>query len=132
MFLTLCYAVVDPAHGKLTFSNAGHPHAFLVSDAGVVSRLEATRPPLGLGGGGSERTVSFERGKGILCLFTDGLADARGPGGDRFGEERVLSHVINLRNRPSQHILEAVFTDIAAFTGGGPANDDRTLLLLKI
>jgi len=25
-----------------------------------------------------------------------------------------------------QHILEAVFTDIAAFTGGGPANDDRT------
>lgn len=133
MFLTLCYAVVDPTHGTMTFANAGHPHAFLVStETGAVTRLEATRPPLGLGGGGSERTVSFERGKGVLCLFTDGLADARGPGGDRFGEQRVLSHVINLRGRPSQHILEAVFTDIAAFTGGGPANDDRTLLLLKI
>jgi sigma-B regulation protein RsbU (phosphoserine phosphatase) len=76
--------------------------------------------------------VPFERGKAILCLFTDGLADARGPSGERFGEPRVLSHVVNLRNRPAQHILEAVFTDIAAFTGGGPANDDRTLVLLKV
>src|SRR2546427_3593055 len=96
------------------------------------SRLEATRPPLGLGDGGQERVVPFERGKAILCLFTDGLADARGPNGERFGEQRVLSHVVNLRARPARHILEAVFTDIAAFTGGAPANDDRTVVLLKV
>ena len=132
MFLTLCYAVVDPAKGTLTYANAGHPHAFLVSDAGVATRLDATRPPLGLGGGGAERVMPFERGKAILCLFTDGLADARGPNGERFGEQRVLSHVVNLRSRPARHILEAVFTDIAAFTGGAPANDDRTLVLLKV
>src|SRR5207237_801427 len=133
MFLTLCYAVADPAQGTLTYANAGHPHAFLVStETGAVTRLEATRPPLGLGDGGQERTLPFERGKAILCLFTDGLADARGPNGERFGEQRVLSHVVNLRGRPARHILEAVFTDIAAFTGGGTANDDRTLVLLKI
>src|SRR3989442_6002005 len=133
MFLTLCYAVADPANGTLTFANAGHPHAFLVStETGAVTRLQATRPPLGLGDGGQERVLPFERGKAILCLFTDGLADARGPSGERFGEPRVLSHVVNLRSRPARHILEAVFTDIAAFTGGAPANDDRTLVLLKV
>jgi sigma-B regulation protein RsbU (phosphoserine phosphatase) len=133
MFLTLCYVVADPVEGKLTYSNAGHPHAFLVSsETGVVTRLDATRPPLGLGHGGAERVVPFKRGEAILCLFTDGLVDARGPNGDRFGEERVLSHVTNLRGRPARHILEAVFTDIAAFTGGAPANDDRTLVLLKV
>jgi sigma-B regulation protein RsbU (phosphoserine phosphatase) len=132
MFLTLCYAVADPAKGTLTYANAGHPHAFLVSEAGGATRLAATRPPLGLGDGGAERVVPFERGKAILCLFTDGLADARGPSGERFGEPRVLSHVVNLRGRPARHILEAVFTDIAAFTGGAPANDDRTLVLLKV
>jgi sigma-B regulation protein RsbU (phosphoserine phosphatase) len=132
MFLTLCYAVADPPKGTLTYANAGHPHAFLVSSAdGTVKRLQATRPPLGLGNGGQERVERFERGKAILCLFTDGLADARGPSGERFGEQRVLSHVTNLRARPARHILEAVFTDIAAFTGGAPANDDRTLVLLK-
>ena len=133
MFLTLCYAVADPAKGTLTYANAGHPHAFLVStQTGDVTRLDATRPPLGLGGGGEERVLPFERGKAILCLFTDGLADARGPNGERFGEQRVLSHVVNIRSRPARHILEAVFTDIAAFTGGAPANDDRTLVLLKV
>src|SRR5204862_7833812 len=56
MFLTLCYAVADPASGTLTYANAGHPHAFLVStDNGAITRLEATRPPLGLGGGGLGR-----------------------------------------------------------------------------
>ncbi len=133
MFLTLCYAVADPANGTLTYANAGHPHAFLVStQTGNLTRLDATRPPLGLGGGGEERALPFERGKAILCLFTDGLADAPGPNGERFGEQRVLSHVVNLRSRPARHILEAVFTDIAAFTGGAAANDDRTLVLLKI
>jgi sigma-B regulation protein RsbU (phosphoserine phosphatase) len=133
MFLTLCYAVADPAKGILTYANAGHPHAFLVStESGAVMRLEATRPPLGLGGGGEERVVPFQRGKSVLCLFTDGLADARGPSAERFGEQRVLSHVVNLRNRPARHMLEAVFTDIAAFTDGAPANDDRTLVLLKV
>ena len=130
MFLTLCYAVVDPVKGSLAYANAGHPHAFLVSDQ--VQRLDATRPPLGLGDGGAERVLTFQRGNAILCLFTDGLADARGPNGERFGEQRVLSHVVNLRGRPARHILEAVFTDIAAFTGGAPANDDRTLVLLKV
>jgi len=133
MFLTLCYAVADPALGTLTYANAGHPHAFLIStETGAVTRLDATRPPLGLGDGGQERTVPCERGKAILCLFTDGLADARGPSGERFGEPRVLSHIVNLRSRPARHMLEAVFTDIAAFTGGAPANDDRTLVLLKV
>ena len=133
MFLTLCYAVADPPKGTLTYANAGHPHAFLVAtDTGASTRLEATRPPLGLGGGGEERVLPFQRGKAILCLFTDGLVDAPGPNGERFGEQRVLSHVVNLRSRPARHILEAVFTDIAAFTDGAPANDDRTLVLLKV
>jgi len=49
MFLTVFYAVVDPKVGRITFANAGHPHAFLVSTrTGEAVRLEATRPPLGL------------------------------------------------------------------------------------
>ncbi|MGH7608312.1 MAG: PP2C family protein-serine/threonine phosphatase, partial [Gemmatimonadales bacterium] len=135
MFLSLCYAVIDPARGQLTYANAGHPHAFLVDTAtGAHTRLAATRPPLGLGGTGTERALSFQHGHAILCLFTDGLVEARDQrgGGEAFGEQRVLGHVTHLNDRPAQHILEAVFTHHAAFTGGAPALDDRTLVLLKI
>ena len=132
MFLSLFYAVIDPPAGRIAYANAGHPHAFLVSgDRGEAQRLEATRPPLGLGVGGEEHSKPWRRRESILCLFTDGLVDARNELGDRFGEARVLSHVTNLRARPAREILEAVFTDIAAFTGGAPASDDRTLVLLK-
>ncbi|HEV8264164.1 MAG TPA: SpoIIE family protein phosphatase [Gemmatimonadales bacterium] len=129
MFMTLFYGVIDPAAGRLTYANAGHPHAFLLG--GDVMRLEATRPPLGLGVGGEDRAIPWRRRESMLALFTDGLADAAGEGGGRFTEERVIGHVTNLRTRPAREILEAVFTDIAAFTGGATATDDRTLVLLR-
>jgi sigma-B regulation protein RsbU (phosphoserine phosphatase) len=134
MFLSLCYAVVDPVQGRLTYANAGHAHAFLVGAGAELARLEATRPPLGLGGGGAERVIPFRRHQTVLTLYTDGLADARDQrgGGEVFGDDRVLGHVRNQRDRPARHILEAVFTHIAAFTGGAPAHDDRTLVLLKV
>jgi sigma-B regulation protein RsbU (phosphoserine phosphatase) len=132
MFLSLFYAVIDPAAGRIAYANAGHPHAFLVDGpTGDAIRLEATRPPLGLGVGGEEQVKPWRRREAILTLFTDGLVDARNESGERFGEERVLSHVRNLRKQPAREILEAVFTDIAAFTGGAAASDDRTLVLLK-
>jgi sigma-B regulation protein RsbU (phosphoserine phosphatase) len=132
MFLSLFYAVIDPTAGRIAYANAGHPHAFLVDGAsGTAERLEATRPPLGLGVGGEEHSKPWRRREAILALFTDGLVDARNETGERFGEERVLGHVRNLRGHPAREILEAVFTDIAAFTGGAPATDDRTLVLLK-
>ena len=131
MFMTLFYGVIDPAAGRLAYANAGHPHAFLVTGT-EATRLEATRPPLGLGVGGEDRTVPWRRREVVLSLFTDGLADAAGERGGRFSEDRVIGHVTNLHARPVREILEAVFTDIAAFSGGAAAADDRTLVLLRV
>jgi phosphoserine phosphatase RsbU/P len=133
MFLTLFYAVMDPAEEKLVFANAGHAPAFLVSaETGEWGRLNATRPPLGLGAApGSDDGRPWRKKKDILCLFTDGVVEAVGVYGDRYGEERALAHVARLRERPVREILEAIFADLAAFTGGGPASDDRSVVLLR-
>jgi sigma-B regulation protein RsbU (phosphoserine phosphatase) len=132
MFLTLCYAVVDPRAERLQFANAGHPHAFLVAAAGAATRLAATRPPLGVPAAPApDQTAPWPRRAAALCLFTDGVADAAGPDGARFGEERVLGHVSRLRERPARDILEAVFADLAGFTGGAAPHDDRTVVILK-
>jgi sigma-B regulation protein RsbU (phosphoserine phosphatase) len=133
MFLTLVYAVVDPRAGRLTYANAGHPHAFVVDGStGTAARLDATRTPLGVGAAPStDEARPWRRGRDILCLFTDGIADAASESGARFGEERVLAHVRALHARPAREILEAIYTEVAAFTGGGRASDDRTVVLLK-
>jgi len=133
MFLTVFYAVVDAQAGRITFGNAGHAHAFLVSTrTGEATRLEATRPPLGLATApGADATRPWTRKDAILCLFTDGVAEALGGRGERFGEERVLGHVARLRDRPALEILESVHADLAGFTGGAPPTDDRTVVILK-
>jgi phosphoserine phosphatase RsbU/P len=134
MFLTLFYAVIDPTAGRLAYANAGHAHAFVVAaDSGESIRLGATRAPLGVAGApGGEGVRPWRRREDLLCLFTDGLADAVNEGGERFGEQRVLGHATALRHRPTREILEAIYADVAAFTGGGQANDDRTVVLLKV
>ena len=148
MFLTVFYAVVDPKGGRITFANAGHPHAFLVSTrTGEAVRLEATRPPLGLATEpGADAVRTWARREAIICLFTDGVAEALGGAGgaggtggagggapgERFGEERVLGHVARLKDRPAREILESVHADLAGFTGGAPPADDRTVVILKV
>src|SRR2546430_7830141 len=80
MFLTVFYAVVDPKVGRITFANAGHPHAFLVSTrTGKAVRLEATRPPLGLAAApGGDAVLTWARRAAIHCLFTDRVTEAPG------------------------------------------------------
>jgi sigma-B regulation protein RsbU (phosphoserine phosphatase) len=103
-------------------------------DSGAIVRLEATRPPLGLGAPAApgDRQETWLRRQDVLCLFTDGITDATDDAGRRFGEERVLSHVQALRTKPAQLMLEAIFADLAAFTGGAPSSDDRTLLIARV
>lgn len=134
MFLTIFYAVVDPQGERITYANAGHPHAFLVStDTGHATRLDATRPPLGVGTApGEDATRRLGRHEAVLCLFTDGLVEAPGVSGQRFGEERVLGHVARLKDRPAREILESVYADLAGFTSGAAPTDDRTVVILKV
>jgi len=133
MFLTVFYGVLDPGAERITFANAGHPHAFLVATrTGKATRLEATRPPLGAATQPGEDGVQpWRRREVILCLFTDGVTEALGGRGERFGEERVLGHVARLKDRPARDILESVHADLAGFTGGASPTDDRTVVILK-
>ena len=133
MYFTLFYGVLDPKAGRLTYASAGHGYAFHVAgDTGTATRLETTRTPLGFGSArGEDRTLSWRAGVDILCLFTDGLVEALGERGDRFGDSRVISHVSGLRQRPMEEILTAIYADVAAYTGGAAATDDRTVVLVK-
>ena len=133
MFLTLFYGVVDPAAGRLFYANAGHPQAFVVRADGTPCRLDATRPPLGLAAGNrADQELPWARRADTLCLFTDGVADATSLRGTRFGEERVLGHVSRMRGRSTLDILNAVTTELDAFTDGADPADDRTIVLLRV
>jgi sigma-B regulation protein RsbU (phosphoserine phosphatase) len=132
MYLTLFYAVLDPARKRLLFSNAGHPHAFIVHENGATTRLAATDPPVGIAGPGSygQEDVPWDPQSDLLFCFTDGLSDSLDTAGGENGEERVLREVVEHRERTLPHIVDALFA-LAADPRVNVPPDDRTALVLR-
>jgi sigma-B regulation protein RsbU (phosphoserine phosphatase) len=130
-YLTVFYGVLDPINRKLTWASAGHPHAFRFPAEGAPERLEATAPPLGLGTDPiGLRSVAWNAGRDLLCLWTDGLVDAQNEAGERFGETRLLGALASRRGWIPELIVADVMAEADAFSPH-PA-DDRTLLVLRI
>lgn len=130
MYLTLFYGVIDPAAGTITYSNAGHSHAYSIGESGEITRLDVTDPPFGMVDRDDygERTVPWKPERDLLFLFTDGLSDALGLGEIK-GVDRLVAEVCEGRDLPTESLLERVFS-IAHGSASAPP-DDRTALLLR-
>lgn len=133
MYVSLFYGVLDPGAGRLTYANAGHPHAFRVPEQGPPQRLRATSPPLGVVALGEYREAQCEWHvrQDLLCLFTDGLSDAFSRAGSVSGERALVRELSQLRDRPVTEILDALFQRAAQATDLGVPPDDRTAVLVR-
>jgi len=132
MFITLCYAVVNPKKGTLEYANTGHPHAFVVSGAGKAERLPALNPPLGMVDGETKKASRpWRAGEDLLLLFTDGISDARNARDERLGEEAVVDIVTRHRREDPEAIVDQVFEALARHLGTGSARDDLTIVVLR-
>lgn len=132
MFISTFYGVVDPGKGLLKYVNAGHPHAYIVTGSGLVERLGAIDPPLGMiEGAPTAMTRSWSRGEDLLLLFTDGVSDATNRFGARMGERRVTDIVAAHRSETPLVIADRVFAELAEYTGDTPQRDDLALVVLR-
>lgn len=131
MYLSLFYGVLDPDAGELVFSNAGHPHAFLVSGDGEPVRLLATDPPVGFAGPGAygESRVGWDPRRDRLFLFTDGLSDTLVSWERPDGEAVLLEMVQANPDRSPAEVVDLLF---AAAREAEPVipSDDRTAVLV--
>jgi phosphoserine phosphatase RsbU/P len=121
------------AGGELEYVSAGHNPAVLVQPDGSVSLLRATGPPLGLLADVRFHSVNVTLQPGaLLVAYTDGFSEAPGPSEDEdFGLERIVDLAVAHRRDPLDDIIGELFAAVNAYTGGAPAHDDRSLLLLR-
>ena len=67
----------------------------------------------------------------ILVVYSDGLTEAEGPGGEMFGEDR-LREIILSESRAGSHAVERKLLEaLEHFTRGMPQTDDITFVLLE-
>jgi len=131
MYLTLVYAVIDPGAGRISYANAGHPHAFRITGDGHVQRLESTSPPLGTAPlPVGEASTDWRSGEDLLVLFTDGLSDAFPGGFGIEGENALLEQVARRRDWEPRRILAWLFAESENAELDIPP-DDRSAVLVR-
>lgn len=129
---------LDIDTGQLRWTNAGHPLPLLIRNGRVVGELEcAPTLPWGISAPtGSDptpevATVALEPGDGVL-FYTDGVIEARVPGGEMFGVERLIDHVG--RHASDQEEPEEVIRRIADSVLAhrvDQLDDDATLVMIR-
>jgi serine phosphatase RsbU (regulator of sigma subunit) len=133
-FVTACYAVLNPASGRLEYALAGHepPHVLRAQSARAERLRVVGGPPLGPFAAASYAAgVTVLQPGDTLVVHTDGLTEAESPARELFGEER-LSRVLEESSPISLTELRGRLLEcLEAHRGGAPIRDDLTLLMLR-
>ena len=125
-FTTVVVAVHDPVAGTLTYSAAGHPPPIVTGPSAYEPLTVASSPPLGVGArtGMRETTLPLPTGS-VVCLFTDGLLEAR-VADEMFGRERLTAMVAELSpDEDADALLEFVIAT------ADEASDDMAVFMLR-
>jgi sigma-B regulation protein RsbU (phosphoserine phosphatase) len=131
-FITFFYAVLNATGRRLTYANAGHNSPVLVRQDGSCAKLESSGMVLGLFPGSPYEQVAVDLVPGDrLLLFTDGIAEASDPGGDEFGEERLIARVRESPAISADDLRNEVMQRVTQFCHGDFA-DDATLLTVIV
>jgi phosphoserine phosphatase RsbU/P len=125
-FVTMLYAVLDPARRTLTFANAGHLRPLLV-EGNCARFLDSEKGmPLGLGFGGfSENEVCLPKNS-RLVFYSDGITEAENPDEEEYGPERLQSLML----RPEASAVN-ILEEVRAFADGASLQDDATVILVQ-
>jgi hypothetical protein len=129
-FVTLFYAVLDPATGELQYACCGHPFPLLRRADGSIEELGEGGMPLGIRRDIAVRALRSRIEPGDrLVLYTDGLPEAVSPQNEAFGFIRLRELLEG--GGAADEIHARVLSAFDAHVGPGVLHDDLTLLVIE-
>jgi sigma-B regulation protein RsbU (phosphoserine phosphatase) len=133
-FFTLCYARFDLARGIISYVDCGHMRTIHFHNAtGNCTLLQGVNMPLGFPGQEDFTQIQAPFSQGDLFFFySDGLTEARNPGREFYGEERLVEFVKCHSFLEPQDICRTAWKEIVEFTGSDTVSDDFTALAVRI
>ena len=132
IFITMICVMFDLENDSFTYCCAGHEPPFAVLDEGKAASLLHTQLVVGIDPDFPYREHEVPFGEGnLLCIFSDGVIEAKNSEGDYFGREgvkRVLEE--NVEGSPEE-IIEAVLGRTGEFLEEKPLEDEVSLVVIK-
>ena len=104
-FATIIAATYHPRDRLLVYACAGHPPPIVQGSKPIVPLIVRSAPPIGAGmRTGTRQTVVSLPGSSQVCMYTDGLTEAR-VGSELYGTERLASALAELGPNPTAPAL---------------------------
>ncbi len=138
LFATIFLAVIDVNANQLSYANAGHPAALLLSSGSAADaqrpraepavELTPTGPLLSSAVDSpvwQTLTHDFTLGD-LLVAYTDGVIEARDASDREYGHDRLLA-VVSAATPAPEPVLDRLMADLHSFTAH-QAKDDVTLV----
>ncbi|MBS0262612.1 MAG: serine/threonine-protein phosphatase [Planctomycetes bacterium] len=133
-FVTAFYGVYDPAERVLTYASAGHnaPRLKRCRDRILGELDQAGGLPLGIDPDSDyeEARLPLHHGDQLI-FYTDGITEARNPGDQLFGTER-LDQTLTDCTLEAHALLDDILKSLEHFTAGHLPDDDRTLIVARV
>jgi len=133
LFITMSYLSYNRSTGSLRYTNAGHPPPILYRPKqDRFFELDAEGLILGVQRGVTfhEPALQVEDGD-LLLLYTDGIIEAEGGGGELFGTSRLREVLAGQHRKPATGVIDSIMNAVRAFSGTAAFDDDISILLLK-
>ncbi len=133
-FVSMFYGEVEH-NGNFIYVNAGHPAPMHLGANGKVTLLDQGGPVLGpLPDATYDRGFVHLRPGDLICAYTDGITEAERQGAEgaeaELGSERLLEVLRAHQGQPAEAVIEGIQKRVRSWTGGDPAGDDRTVIVV--
>jgi PAS domain S-box-containing protein len=131
--LSVCTALCMRLHGdSLTLAAGGHPLPLRITVADV-SEVGEHGPLLGAIPNVHWRDFTLQLQDGdTLVAYTDGITDARGENGERFGLERLCDTLRPLHGRAAIEVIQELTRTLDRFQSGAHADDIAAIVLHRV
>jgi PAS domain S-box-containing protein len=122
--------VADGGFG-VRLASGGHPYPIVLRAGGAIEEILVSGTMLGVADDPQLEEVEVLLAPGdALVLYTDGVIDARRPGGERFGEARLMSVLESVQSGSADEVARTIDDAVAAHDPEAPA-DDRAVVVLR-
>jgi len=131
-FITLMVAMVDGETGDVAYVNGGHNPPYLLRADGTLETLSVGGLLLGIFPEAVYETATITLGAGdVLTLYSDGVTEARNPGGEEYGEERLEAFLRANKDLPPEKLVGGLIAEVQKFTNAAQLVDDVTVVVIR-
>ncbi len=131
-YFTLCLGFLNRVTGIMRLVQAGHPHPVVLRADGWVDFVGQGGLPIGLVAEADYTTTEVRLNHGDrMLIYSDGLTELPGPGGDTLDEVGLERLMKKNAHRAGRAFLAAVAEDLTGFAGTDSYPDDASALLIE-